>query len=454
MVIEDRQSGEIQPMNAARLVTFSENHVRFTEQAPPPAGEADDSRAISMSSSTARLALVATQFLEQLPVLRKINPIQMPALSPKGELRLLPVGFDAATGILTAHRAPGYRLDLPIESARRELADLLSEFPFADRTYATAAQLAAMLTVYGVDLLSARCVLPAFAYTANNPGAGKGLLVALAVLPVHGGVPTAAPPTSETEMVKRLLATARAHAAVLFLDNVDELMQSRALESFITTSLVHGRLLGQTQAVTYPKQTVVFITGNQLQMRADMRRRCLVVDLVLTEARSEDRPINQPLNETNILSRRERILAALYALVRHWHDDGSRPSSRILPGLEEWSRTIAGIVEHAGYANPIPAPTAPTLDPMIADMESLVTVLAGRGTGVPFREVVQVCQTDGWFEDLVSPDRDLRDGERRKFSALLKRHDGMRFRGDITFVLQGRGHARRYLARCPATEPA
>ena len=194
---------------------------------------------------------------------------------------------------------------------------------------------------------------------------------------------------------------------MLFLDNVDELMQSRALESFLTTSQVHGRLLGQTQSVTYPKQTVVFITGNQLQMRADLRRRCLVVDLVLTDARSEDRPINRPLNETNILSRRERILAALYALVRYWHDDGSRPSTRILPGLEEWSRTIAGIVEHAGYANPIPAPTAQTLDPVIADMERLVTVLAGRGTGVPFREVARVCQTHGWFEDLVSPDRDL-----------------------------------------------
>lgn len=116
------------------------------------------------------------------------------------------------------------------------------------------------------------------------------------------------------------------------------------------------------------------------------------------------------------------------------------------PGLSEWSKTVGGIVEHAGYPSPIPLPTAPTLDPVIESMESLVELMADRGEALTFREVTHICRTHGLFEHCLPMDRDLRDGEKRSFSALLKRHNHLQFRGGITFQLQGQGHARRYLA--------
>ena len=446
VLAEDRAANQSAILDAPRLVTFVEDFVQCTKHPAPAEGEDDKRVVTSMRLGDAKLVLASDRFVNQLQAVEHVNPIRLPVLASSSGLRLLPEGVDAKTRILTARHSLPYRLDLPIDEARALLDGLLAEFPFADAAYAKAVQLAAMLTVYGLDLLSPHCLLPAFAYTANNAGAGKGLLVQLAVLPVFGVLPTMPPPSSEADMAKLLLAGARNRSRVLLLDNVDQLLQSRALESFITATHYSGRLLGQTQQVTYPKKTAVFITGNQLQMRADLRRRTLVVECFQSEARAEDRAITNPLDETTLLGRRNAILAALYALVRHWNDDGRRAPSRVQPGLSEWSQVIGGIVEHAGYACPVPPPTAPTLDPVIEGMERLVTLLADRGEAATFRDVVRVSTANGLFEDRIPLGRELRDGEKRSFSALLKRYHGMRFRGAITFQLQGHGHARRYLA--------
>jgi len=454
VLVEDRAANQSAILDAPRFVTFIEDYVQCTKHPTPAEGEEDKRVVTSMRLGDAKLVLASDRFVNQLPAIEHVNPIRLPVIASSSGLRLLPEGVDEKTRILTARRSLPYRLDLPIDNARTVLDGLLAEFPFADAPYAKAVQIAAMLTVYGLDLLSPHCLLPAFAYTANNPGAGKGLLVQLAVLPVFGELPTMPPPSSEADMAKLLLASARNRSRVLLLDNVDQLLQSRALESFITATHYSGRLLGQTQQVTYLKKTAVFITGNQLQMRADLRRRTLVVECFQTEARSEDRAITNPLDETTILGRRTAILAALYALVRHWNDDGRRAPSRVQPGLPEWSQVIGGIVEHAGYACPIPPPTAPTLDPVIEGMERLVALLANRVEAATFRDVVRVCRAHGLFEHCLPLERELRDGEKRSFSALLKRYHGMRFRGGITFQLQGHGHARRYLATRETTTAA
>lgn len=451
VLVEDRATLRGVIIDPARLVTFVEDYVQCTKHPAPEEGEEDKRIVTSMRLNDAKLVLAADHFLHQLKVIEQVNPIRLPVSVSATELRLLPEGVDEKTRILTNRRSLPYALDLPIDEARVLLDGLLAEFPFADPPYGKSVQLAAMLTVYGMDLLSPQCLLPAFAYTANTPGAGKGLLVQLAVLPVFGELPTMPPPTSEADMAKQLLATARNRSRVLLLDNADRFLASRALESFITASHYSGRILGQTQQVTYPKKTVVFITGNQLQMRADLRRRTLVVECFQPEARAEDRPIVNPLDATIILERRSAILGALYALVRHWNDDGRRAPSRVQPGLGEWSKTVGGIVEHAGYPSPIPPPTAPTLDPVIESMEHLVGLMADLGEALTFREVTHICRTNGLFEHCLPMDRELRDGEKRSFSALLKRHKLLHFRGGVTFQLQGQGHARRYLATRLAT---
>ena len=446
VLAEGRATNQSTILDAPRLVTFVEDYVQCTKHPAPAEGEEDERVVTSMRLGDAKLVLASDRFVNQLQAIEHVNPIRLPVFASATGVRLLPEGVDEKTRILTERRSLPYRLNVSIDEARATLDRLLSEFPFAEPAYAKAVQLAAMLTVYGLDLLSPHCLLPAFAYTANTPGAGKGLLVQLAVLPVFGVVPTMPPQTSEADMAKLLLAAARNRSRVLLLDNVDQFLRSRALESFITATHYSGRLLGQTQQVMYPKKTAVFITGNQLQMREDLRRRTLVVECFQTEARAEDRAITSPLDTTVILTRRCAILSALYAFVRHWNDDGRRAPSRVQQGLPEWSQIIGGIVEHAGYACPIPLPTAPTLDPVIEGMERLVALLADRRAAATFRDVVRVCVANGLFEDHIPVGRELRDGERRSFSALLKRYRAMRFRGGITFQIQGHGHARRYLA--------
>jgi hypothetical protein len=61
---------------------------------------------------------------------------------------------------------------------------------------------------------------------------------------------------------------------------------------------------------------VVLLTGNQLTVSPDMRRRALMIELFMQELRAEDRQFRRILDETAMLEMQPRLLAALWALVR------------------------------------------------------------------------------------------------------------------------------------------
>jgi hypothetical protein len=453
MFVRNDTGGHYDEMTPAKFVTWIEKHVNCFEGDAGEDGQGGNAR--SINATTAQAVLACDQFRGALPRVRQFHAIREPVFDKQGGIRLLRTGYDEETGTLTARGSVQYSLDMSLETARNTLNRLMEEFPFVNPEQGKAMQVAAMLTAYGMGLLSDTCVIPAFVYNSNDVGAGKGLLVSLALAPVTGEVANTSPVSTEAEMEKRLFATARAGERFLVLDNMKLPIDSGSLEMFVTSSVYKGRVLGTSKNEAIPKKTATFITGNNLVVSPDLRRRSLAIEFFLREVRPETRTIQNPLDLQRILAERAQILSALYALVREWVTAKKPLPSRTHPSFIEWSNVVAGIVEHAGFGSPIPpVEQANEVDPKTADVERLVERMheANRPEGFTFREVVELCRQHELFEEDL-PTNETARKVNTKFSRLLKRYDDREFPNQRVFSIQGTGHNRRYHVHTHAAEP-
>ena len=397
----------------------------------------------SMSSGDAGAILASRHFLDCLREVERINPVCLPITRADKSVALLPEGYDRESKILMTGQA-AYAADMTATEAVELLSDLLEDFPFADEGRSRAVAIAAMLTLYGLNLLPARTLLPVIVFRANCPGVGKGLLAQLATLPVLGYTPTGVDPKSETEMRKSLLAVAMAGEPVLLLDNVTGKLASASLESFITAHTVTDRKLGTSEAVKAAKNTLVLVTGNNVVFNDDMTRRAVVAELTV-EGNPAGRVIENRLDEHRILELRPQILAALYALVRAWEQAGKPEAMEINPNFETWSRVIGGIVEYAGLGSVTAAmePAAPDADD--TDMQALVEALYAerQQAAVTFTELTALAAAHGLFTRMKSSDQRQSRQANTALGRFLSSQNGRVF-GGLRFVIIGSGHARRF----------
>lgn len=453
MFVRSDKDGHYEEMTPAKFVTWIEKHVSCYEG---DAGE-DGQGGIpcSINAKIAQAVLASEQFRDALPQVRRFHAVREPVFEKQGAIRLLRTGYDEQTGTLTARGSVQYSLDMSLETARNTLNGLMAEFPFVNPEQGKAMQVAAMLTAYGMGLLSDTCVIPIFLYNSNDVGAGKGLLVTLALAPVEGQVANTSPVSTEAEMEKRLFATARSGDRFLVLDNMEVEIKSKSLVMFITSSVYKGRVLGSSKNEAIPKKVATFITGNNLVVNPDVRRRSLVIECLVRQIRPETRQIQHPLDAQGIMAQRPQILSALYALIREWVAANKPAPTRTHPSFVEWSSVIAGMVEHAGFRCPIPAADQATdLDPRTADIERLVERMheANRPEGFTFDQVVQLCRQHELFEEELPTSETARKAN-TKFSRMLRRYHGREFPGQRVFTIRGTGHARRYHVLAQVSQP-
>src|SRR5262249_5248279 len=97
---------------------------------------------------------------------------------------------------------------------------------------------------FGRALISPDSLRPCFIYEANAEGAGKGVLVKCATVPVLGSAPTSTAPKEESEMHKVLLTAVREGHHVVFFDNRKGHLSGEAIEAFLSGQISGGRFLG------------------------------------------------------------------------------------------------------------------------------------------------------------------------------------------------------------------
>jgi hypothetical protein len=274
------------------------------------------------------------------------------------------------------------------------------------------------------------------------------------------------------------LTAVREAKTVIFFDNLKGHLSSESLEAFLSASVFEGRKLGVNESIIAPNLATVFITGNGLTVSPDMRRRSLFVELHLAEERAEDKVFKRTLDDPTLLELRPKVLAALWALVKHWDTQGRPTPLRSHSAFPSWANIIGGIVEAAGFGCPLErVNVAAAADPDGDDMRSLVSAMAqrlppqGRRAGKTewsFGELLKLAQDTGLFENILGTAGDnveieddesvkstfgwQRDGVGRKekstLARVLVRYDRRLVSGEdrrpYRFVVEGKGHARRY----------
>ena len=324
------------------------------------------------------------------------------------------------------------------EEAVEFLENLLSEFCFIekDRERSVSVSLAQMLTLFCIDILPRHTLRPGFIYNANDSGSGKTLLAKLGIITRLGYAPVGSPPQDEKEMRKLVATCAYESAEVLFLDNIKHHLNSPSIEALLTSSVYSDRILCKTKGFSKENRMTVVITANNCTFSPDLRRRVMLVDLFLKEAKAEERIIKNPLDDGPILALRPKILSALWALVKAWNDAKKPEPKQTHPSFEAWSSVICGILEHAKCASPCAATVLNTSgDKDTSDMETLVTKLVP-GRHYTFTELVTISRGD-LFARMI-PDEDEMDVKQKSaFGKLLQRFSGRFFDHKFKFECIG-----------------
>jgi len=357
-------SGKVKEMRADRFRSWVEPFVVFYARREKGAdGATGKPIQVQLKLELAKAILDSDGFRQKLPELRRVNQVRIPVRrkakggEEQGKVELLPVGYDEESMTYTARAGLDYEEDMGIDAAKDYIEGLLEGFPWGDEGRSKAVQVAAMLGVYCSALMEENVAKPMMFYNANSPGSGKSLLATMAITVVHGEI-GASGFGKEEELKKELDAKAQAFVPVVFLDDVSRKgkIWSNTLNAFIVAPFWTGRVLRTSDEFTVPRVAQVFMTANGGELSNDLARRSLIVDLFAEESpleREHKRVLDalwfqRPAN-------RKAILAALWALVRHWVAEGE-PLAKGVGGFERWTETLGGIVKCARFADPLEPP--------------------------------------------------------------------------------------------------
>jgi len=177
-----------------------------------------------------------------------------------------------------------------------------------------------------------------------------------------------------------------------------------------------------------------------------MRRRLLFCELFSDMLRPEERKFSRALDGPAIAALRPQILAACWALVRDWDYNGRPNGSRTSASFAQWAEVIGGIVENAGFANPVAPPEIMSAgDTDAQDIAKMANFLDPDDMRL-FPDVVELAANNGLFENITAriEDDTLPRDAKAEFALTLKRFHGRIIAPGIRWVVEGSGRNRRF----------
>jgi hypothetical protein len=137
---------------------------------------------------------------------------------------------------------------------------------------------------------------------------------------------------------------------MITVDNVEGALYAPSLARALTARTWTDRVLGRSETVTVSQRATWIATGNNIQLRGDLPRRCIWIRLDARESRPWQR---QNFRHPDLLGwvtkNRGRLVHALLTLARAWFAAG-KPKALDLPRLgsfEAWTETVGGMVAFA-----------------------------------------------------------------------------------------------------------
>jgi len=334
----------------------------------------------SMNTTQAQQLLDSNQFVEVLPRLDALLTTPLPCMVDDN-IVLPGQGYDTATH---TYVDSDLKIDteMPVSEAIDVLQDILCDFPFKDELSGVLA-VAYLLTGFCRLLLPQGARTPLWVFFANREGAGKDCLQSIMPHIVEGGDGGTYPPITkdESELRKKILTALRENKSTMHFGNCKGELNSSALESAITSPVWTDRLLGVSKELTLLNNIIYSVSCNAgVEWTPDLQRRARIITLHVEEEDLSKRSYKYPNLQEHIHQNRGTYLAALYALLREWDNQGRPEPSSHIPSFIDWSKVIGGIIEVNG-ANPCTAQTNPLGvggDSVTEDMKNLFEICEAR----------------------------------------------------------------------------
>ena len=292
--------------------------------------------------STAKLIANSEAFIRALPPIQVISPC--PVLTEfNGKLSIVR-GYNRDSGIFAAN------WDVPevsLDDARKTIVGLLEEFRFAapaDKSRAVAAIVTPALVLGG--LLNARA--PVDLGESDKSQTGKGYRNRITAA-IYGA--TIASITQRKGGVGSLLETFDTeliHGAVFVsIDNVRGKIDSPAIESFLTEDHYNARRPYMPSVRIDPRRVVVQLTSNEAEITPDFANRCSCVRLLKQPEAYSFKTFAEGDLLAHIRANRGRIFGAIFAIIKHWHENGKQRTSETRHDFRAWAQTLDWIVQKA-----------------------------------------------------------------------------------------------------------
>lgn len=428
--------GTLRPMTPERFGSWVEKFVT-TKRWTKERGE----HAATMSVDMAKKVLATDCFQSQIRELDFFFPVRLPVKRADGSVDLLPPGYDDSTRSWTEDSVP-YDTDLCWDAAMDIIQKYLGEWPYADRILIdnwclsksrdAAVIMAGLLGVFCRPMFGQGVKRPMVPVSGNQPGTGKTTLCKLMMAPVYGLPPEMTLPPTEEKFERLLEATALGMEPFLFLDDVGRMMRSNSLNKFVTASVHGGTRLYTQQTFAVPNVTQVFVTGNDLPIEGNLRRRVIWCELFLA-GEVQGREFKVEITDRMLAEQdtRAELLSAMWAIVREWGEQRQVRKDlckgrRVIKSFEAYCRVIGEILSVMGWADAFEeAPGISGGDSESREFKALLIAVADTCTCTPWEftvnDLVDTARKLNILEYFVgtAADGDLQKKDRIRFGKKL-----------------------------------
>lgn len=245
------------------------------------------------------------------------------------------------------------------EKAAEIFLDLFREVP-TDSTADRSAILSAVLTALVRRILPSA---PMVGITAPSAGTGKSLVAdAISIIATGRRAAVLGLGKNEEEGDKRLHGALLAGDPVVSIDNIERPLFGDLLCQALTQPNIRIRPLGSTQQISTSTNTMLIATGNNLDIRGDLRRRVLLVRLDAKVERPETREFKTDLLSVVTQRRGELVTAALTMLRAYFVAGAPKVTMKVgdedkpltpFGSFEMWSKWCRAPVVWLGFPDPL-----------------------------------------------------------------------------------------------------
>lgn len=198
--------------------------------------------------------------------------------------------------------------------------------------------------------------VPMFVVNAPNisgSGTGKGLTIKSCIYTATGlQAVSFTPGDNPAELEKRIVATMMESPPYLWIDNANlRSIGGDQLESLITETPSHLRVLGKSEMVEIDHRTFFAACGNALTVRGDSVRRIIMCELDAGTDTPEARKFSKDLY-TDVRRSRRTLLRDIFLILR-WGIRDNPPQGLASGSFSEWARLVRDPLVALGCRDPI-----------------------------------------------------------------------------------------------------